>query len=152
MTWPEEVQLHVAIYNQGVMFKHWAVFIDGPLPVVVDAPGTYGQLRQETRLEDPRESNKFEELIPVCKVRVDDIPRVCSYARRLPRNTSPAWNCQTFVVDLLVKCQEEAILRLEGVDDQRRERFEGRVLRSELATDEATEAEWQERGTKRTLR
>ncbi|KAL9098399.1 MAG: hypothetical protein Q9163_005937 [Psora crenata] len=60
----EAIDVYIAVYTQGPMFKHWALFVDNnPNPIMLHAEGSEGNYRFEELKKDPRASKRPVELV-----------------------------------------------------------------------------------------
>ncbi|CAG8132709.1 unnamed protein product [Penicillium nalgiovense] len=63
--------IHVAIYNDGGVYKHWSLFVNGPTDAeqtVLHIMGSSTNYRFEMRASDARKSATLSELIYLCDV------------------------------------------------------------------------------------
>lgn len=49
------MKVYTAILDDGCFFKHWALCLDGPTKLVLNAVGSSGRFRYEQRTADVRE-------------------------------------------------------------------------------------------------
>lgn len=97
--------LHVAIYNDGGVYKHWSLFINGPTDaeqIILHVMGSSTRYRFEMRTSDARKSASLSELIHLCDVPVSKIGSIKDAAGKAPiHNQYPGYNCQDYVLELL---------------------------------------------------
>ena len=106
-----KIDLYIAMYPEGLMYKHWALFVDNrPDYTMFHVDGSEGQYRFDERKKDPRTSSRNPELIQVTTILQEDIPMLRQYARNQPLNRGHGWNCQDYVVELIEKAHEEQII------------------------------------------
>ena len=106
-----KIDLYIAIYPRGAMYKHWALFVDNSLDYTMfHVDGSEGQYRFDERKKDPRTSSRNPELIKVTTIRQGKIPILRQYARDQPLNRGHGWNCQDYVVELIEKAKKEKII------------------------------------------
>lgn len=109
------VNLYVAIYPQGPFFKHWALFVDDPAHYLMfHAQGTDGNFHFEERENNPRDSVTDPELVLVTKILKGNIPYLQTCARNQPMNRGHGWNCQSYVVELIEKANDERIIKVKA--------------------------------------
>lgn len=121
---PSSVSLYVAIHDDGGIYKHWSLFIDGPSAsdkTIFQAMGSSGRYRFETENSNPRLWETLAELFYVCDVDESDTIAVKNTAKQVPiRDESPSWNCQDYVLDLLDALEEGRVIEGEDAGYQRR--------------------------------
>ncbi|KAB8336855.1 hypothetical protein FH972_021163 [Carpinus fangiana] len=121
----DAVKLFVVIYDQGVGFKHWALFVDDREKfIVLHAIGSEGRFRFEERKSNARESKRDPELVELATIDKDQIPRLRRAARRQPLNRGPGWNCQDFVLELVQEAIDNGMIE---VDDEKVKEIRGKM-------------------------
>ncbi|WEW58266.1 hypothetical protein PRK78_003734 [Emydomyces testavorans] len=122
---PSTVSLYVAIDDDGSIFKHWALFIDAPHAqdkTVLQALGSAGRFRFESKNADARLYDTLVELFYVCDVDVARMNDVKQIAEQLPiRDSVAGWNCQDYVLDLLKALEGEGLV--DGEEEGYRKRW-----------------------------
>ena len=111
---PQQVEIYAAISNDGGVFKHWRLFVDGPgkaNKIIFNAMGDSGRFRFEESIVNARESATLVELWPLCSVRASNIEDIKKIAREVEiKNQYPGWNCQDYVLELLDALEEARII------------------------------------------
>jgi hypothetical protein len=111
---PSTISLYVAIYNDGGVYKHWSLFLDGPKKAdkrIFHVMGSDGNFRYDTKNTNARRSQSLLELVYLGEVKASDADRIEDIARRLPvQNNMSGWNCQDYVLDLLEALEEAGII------------------------------------------
>lgn len=106
--------LHVAIYNDGGVYKHWSLFIDGPTKAeqtILHIMGSSTNYRFEMRTSNARESASLLELIHLCDVSASKIDAIKNVAAEAPIfNQYPGYNCQDYVLELLSDLEKRGII------------------------------------------
>ncbi|KAM5438526.1 hypothetical protein MferCBS31731_004817 [Microsporum ferrugineum] len=116
--------VYAAIFDDGCFFKHWALFVDGPTKLILNAMGSSGRFRYEQRTANVREDGTLLELYYICEIDESKALGVADIAANVPiRNDIPSWNCQDFVFDVM-----EALEGMIDMDDGYKRRLE--TLRS----------------------
>ncbi|KAK2846321.1 hypothetical protein FQN49_005845 [Arthroderma sp. PD_2] len=129
-TRPMQVSIYAAIFDDGCVFKHWALFVDGPTPstkLILNTMGSESRFRYEQRTANAREDETLLELHRICDIDASKVPDIAGIAEKVPiRNDIPSWNCQDFVFDV--------VNALEGqveMDDGYKERLESLRLKQD---------------------
>ncbi|KAJ5804953.1 hypothetical protein N7474_010840 [Penicillium riverlandense] len=114
-------ELYVAIYcNDSGIYKHWALFVDGPTDeekLVFNILGSSTQYRFEME-----ESNAFLdptliEVFPLCDVDSSKIDAIKDAAQNaVIHNESPGYNCQDYVLELLDDLEAKGIISRNDVE------------------------------------
>lgn len=108
------VPIHVAIDNQGVLYKHWSLFIEGEKDAdknLFHAVGSQCHFRFEEQQSDARNSKSISELFAICEIDGSRVQAVRNIAKAVPiRNDDPTWNCQDYVLDLLDELENNNIV------------------------------------------
>ncbi|KUL81569.1 hypothetical protein ZTR_09937 [Talaromyces verruculosus] len=111
---PSTAGLHVAIYNDGGVYKHWSLFIDGPTDdekVLLHIMGSSTRYRFEMRNSNARTSASLSELIHLCDVDVSKIgPIKAAAGNAVIHNEFAGYNCQDYVLELLDDLEEKNII------------------------------------------
>lgn len=98
-------RLCVAIYDDGGVYKHWSLFIDGPTDAeqtIVHIMGSSTNYRFDKRESNARKSAALSELIYLCDVPNSKTTMIIEVAEKAPiHNEFPGYNCQDYVLDLL---------------------------------------------------
>lgn len=106
--------LHVAIYKDGGIYKHWSLFVEGPTDeekIILHIMGSSTRYWFEMRKSNARASSTIAELVTLCDVPVSKIGAIKEAARTAPiHNESPGYNCQDFVLDLLRDLEAKKIV------------------------------------------
>ena len=106
--------VYVAIFNESVnqgIYKHWAMFVDGPTKTVLNALGSSTRYYFDTSTADPRASPDLLELIHMSDVSIRNISTIQQIAESLPiRNEYPGYNCQDYVLELLDELEVKQII------------------------------------------
>lgn len=106
--------IHVAIYNDGGVYKHWSLFVNGPTDAeqtVLHIMGSSTNYRFEMRASDARKSATLSELIYLCDVPIAKVTSIKEAARQAPiHNEYPGYNCQDYVLDLLDDLEGKRII------------------------------------------
>ncbi|KAI9043717.1 uncharacterized protein KD926_003067 [Aspergillus affinis] len=105
------VELRVAIYNnEGGVYKHWGLFIDGPTAeqkIDLQVEGSTNRFRFDRKLENALTTDGIVGLIPLCEVPLSSIGAIDQAAAEAPiHNPYTGYNCQDYVVDLLDSLEE----------------------------------------------
>lgn len=106
--------LHVAIYNDGGVYKHWSLFINGPTDAeqtILHIIGSSTRYRFQMRNSDSRKSASLSELIYLCDVSASKIDVIKEAAEKAPiHNQYPGYNCQDYVLELLDDLEAKRII------------------------------------------
>ncbi|KAF4235220.1 hypothetical protein CNMCM8980_003605 [Aspergillus fumigatiaffinis] len=111
---PSTSGLYVAIYEDGGVYKHWSLFIDGPTALektIVHIVGSSTRYRFQERNSNARESASLVEMVYLCDVPNSKINAIVRAAEKtIIHNEFPGYNCQDYVLDLLDALEEEGIV------------------------------------------
>lgn len=111
---PSTAGIYVAIYDDGAIYKHWRLFIDGPgdsEKTILHIMGSSTNYRFEMRNSDARKSDGILELIHMCNVKVSDIPAIKEAGKNaVIHNEFPGYNCQDYVLELLDGLETRGII------------------------------------------
>ncbi|KAK2755674.1 hypothetical protein FQN54_005823 [Arachnomyces sp. PD_36] len=128
---PSTAGIFVAIYDDGGIYKHWTLFIDGPdasEKTILNIMGSSTNYRFEMRNSDARDSETVQEVIYLQDVKVSDIPAIKEAGKNaVIHNEFPGYNCQDYVIELLTELEEQGIV--DGGDEeyiQRKEKVKSR--------------------------
>lgn len=114
MAMPSIVGLYVAISEGEGVFKHWALFIDGPTNqerIVLQVEGSSTRFRFERKISNARTSSELLELIPLCDVPTANIAAIDHAAGEAPiHNEHPGYNCQDYVLELLDEIEARGLV------------------------------------------
>lgn len=114
--------LYVAIYNDGGVFKHWSLFVDGPSAeekVIFHIMGSSQRYRHESRQSNARQSASLLEMVPLCRIETSKLSDIEAAAQNtVIHNEAPGYNCQDYVLELLDTMEEEGII--DGSDKKYR--------------------------------
>ncbi|KAI2844078.1 hypothetical protein CBS147321_7948 [Aspergillus niger] len=106
--------LHVAIYNDGGIYKHWSLFIDGPTDpekTILHIMGSSTRYRFEMRNSNARNSTTLLELVYLCHVDNSKISAIKDAAQEITiHNEAPGYNCQDYILELLDELEEKKII------------------------------------------
>ncbi|KAK4613285.1 hypothetical protein CLAFUW4_08792 [Fulvia fulva] len=106
--------LCVALYDNGVFFKHWALFVNGRSnqeKVIFHVQGAEKNFKYESRQGDATTSKKFLESLPLCRIEISKLKDIELAAENtVLHNERRVWNHQDYVLDLLDKLEEEGIV------------------------------------------
>ncbi|KAJ5351254.1 hypothetical protein N7452_000228 [Penicillium brevicompactum] len=106
--------IYVAIFNEGVnqgIYKHWAVFIDGPNKTILNALGSSTRYYFDMSTSDPRESEDLIDLIHMWDAPVSKMTSIVMAAESAPiYNEYPGYNCQDYVLELLSDLEAKGII------------------------------------------
>ncbi|KAK2817688.1 hypothetical protein FQN49_007960 [Arthroderma sp. PD_2] len=98
-------KLCVAIYADGIAYKHWSLFVDGPTDndkFIFHIMGSSTRYRFEMRKSDANKSASLVELIKLCDVDFSKIGIIQQAAENaVIHNEYPGYNCQDYVLELL---------------------------------------------------
>lgn len=107
-------ELHIAIYNDGGVYKHWALFIDGPTDpekIILNIMGSSTRYRFEMRNSNAREEAALLELVYLCHVDNSKINAITDVAQEITiHNEAPGYNCQDYILQLLDELEEKEVL------------------------------------------
>ncbi len=110
----ELIKLFVAIYDQGVFFKHWSLFIqDESDLIILQATGSDRHFKFEEKSSDARDSKTIKHLVELADIQKHGIARLKHLASTLPLNTSHGWNCQSFVIELVEKAGRQGLITVD---------------------------------------
>lgn len=119
-------KLHVAIYQDEGVYKHWSLFIEGPTAgekTILHILGSSTRYRFELRTSDARRSASLSELIPLCDVPTSKISAIKEAGRTMPiHNEYAGYNCQDYVLDLLDDLEGKNLI--DGNDAEYKKRKE----------------------------
>lgn len=111
---PSTSGLHVAIYNDGGVYKHWSLFIDGPTDLektILHIMGSSTRYRFEMRNSNARNSASLLELVYLCHVDNSKVNAIKDAARNMTiHNEAPGYNCQDYILELLDELEEKNIV------------------------------------------
>lgn len=110
--------LHVAIYHNLGLYKHWNLYIERPNQeeTILHVLGYSTNYRFEMRSSNARESARLSELIDMCVVPASKIEAIKEAAQNAPiPNEYPGFNCQDYVLDLLDDLETKGII--DGKDE-----------------------------------
>lgn len=106
--------IYVAIFNEGVnqgIYKHWAIFIDGPTKTILNALGSSTRYYFDMSTTDPRGSEDLIDLIHMWDVPVSAMESIRMAAENAPiHNEYPGYNCQDYVLELLDDLEGKGII------------------------------------------
>lgn len=107
------VGIYVSISEGDGIYKHWAIFIDGPNEkALLQVKGSDGRFRYEPETEDVRQSPTLVELIHLCDVDDAKASTIKALASGVNlKSESPGWNCQDYVLDLLGILEAKKIVK-----------------------------------------
>lgn len=108
--------MYIAIY-EGTVFNHWALFIENEVNsnkgLIMQVMGCSGHWTYERRLCDLSKSATYLRKVEVASILKRDIGNLKVTARELPFGESAAWNCQSWVMDLIQAACENDLIELE---------------------------------------
>jgi len=113
------MNLSIAIINDpGSVFKHWALAIsnpDDPGYVLLQAKGSDRRFRYEPETARDLKAIDLVELVKLCSVDSGKANEIKDVASRVTiRNDTSGWNCQDYVLDLLVALENEGVIDGKG--------------------------------------
>lgn len=107
-------RLYVAIYDDGGVYKHWSLFINGPTDaeqIILHIMGSSTNYRFDMRESDARKSATLSELIYLCGVPTSKTPMIIEVAENAPiHNEFPGYNCQDYILELLDDLEGQRII------------------------------------------
>lgn len=111
----QEVGLYVAIFKpQSGVFRHWGLFVDDETkPIYLNVQGSSNRFRFEELKEDVRKSETLLDLVKVTQIPKPQIDRLRRRARKQPINKYDAWNCQTYVMELLDTGVDDGLIEVD---------------------------------------
>ncbi|KAJ9214762.1 hypothetical protein DTO166G4_3594 [Paecilomyces variotii] len=116
---PPTTRLYIAFYNDpDSVYKHWALFIDGPThtdKTILNIMGSSTRYRFEMRTSNPRQEQNLLELFYLCDVdtsRTNTIKHIAENA--VIHNEYPGYNCQDYVLDVLEELESRGIVDGDG--------------------------------------
>ncbi|KAI9796235.1 MAG: hypothetical protein M1825_000859 [Sarcosagium campestre] len=122
----KSVKVHVAIYDEGRVYKHWSLFVEGYKPddkIIFQVLGSSQNYRFERETSNAHESDSRPEIFTVCSVDLTKIAAIEAAAAKAEiKNQYPGWNCQSYVLDLLDTLVEDGVI--EGNDGYKKKRHE----------------------------
>ncbi|OJD25359.1 hypothetical protein ACJ73_03272 [Blastomyces percursus] len=111
---PPTVKLHVAIYNDGGVYKHWSLFVEGATDsekFILHVMGSSTRYRFEMRNSNARESKTLAELVYLCDVPASQVDIIKDAANNtVIHNEYPGYNCQDYVLELLDDLEARGII------------------------------------------
>ncbi|KAB8212860.1 hypothetical protein BDV33DRAFT_186010 [Aspergillus novoparasiticus] len=111
---PSTSGLHVAIYDDGGVYKHWSLFLDGPTDlekIILHIMGSSTRYRFEMRNSNARNSSSLLELVYLCHVDNSKINDIKDAAQKMTiHNEAPGYNCQDYILELLDELEEKNIV------------------------------------------
>lgn len=111
---PSTSGLHVAIYDDGGVYKHWGLFIDGPTKsekIILHIVGSSTRYRFDKRESNARESASLVEMVYLCDVYDSKIGPIKDAAEKATiHNEAPGYNCQDYILELLDDLEEKGII------------------------------------------
>lgn len=124
-------ELYVAIYNDGGVYKHWSLFIEGPTDLektILHIMGSSTRYRFEMRNSNARDSATLFELVYLCHVDNSKISAIKDAARNMViHNEAPGYNCQDYILELLDELEEKKIVDRSNASYKRnRQKVEGK--------------------------
>jgi hypothetical protein len=115
---PSTATLHVAIFNDESVYKHWAFFVDGPTnaqKIILNAMGSSTRYYFEMTNTNARDSKILSELVYLCDVDASEIGRIIEAGKNaIIHNEFPGYNCQDYVLELLNDLESKRII--DGAD------------------------------------
>nr|POE77834.1 hypothetical protein CFP56_09477 [Quercus suber] len=117
--------LNVAIYNNGNMFKHWSLFVDGPSEekFLFHIMGSSTRYRYEKRQSDARASASLSEIVALCKIDTSKISAIEAAAQNaVIHNESAGYNCQDYVLELLEALENDHVIDSRDANYQKKKR------------------------------
>ncbi|KAJ5707402.1 hypothetical protein N7488_007203 [Penicillium malachiteum] len=102
-----QCSLYVSMKNgeSEASYKHWGLFIDSPTTnqqIVLHVEGFSQNFRFDRQFDDPRNADRFKELIYLCDVPVSHIASIDQAAEEAEiHNEFAGYNCQDYVLELL---------------------------------------------------
>ena len=114
----QSVDLYVALFEDGTMYKHWGLFIDDKDSyTMLNARGSQGNWRfEEMSHHNVRDEQDLVATLKVAPIRKSWIPRLKDAAAKLELDRSPSWNCQSYVLDLIIKADELGLIDIDQDD------------------------------------
>ncbi|KAE8153563.1 hypothetical protein BDV25DRAFT_149090 [Aspergillus avenaceus] len=106
-------KLHVAIYENEGVFKHWTLLVTGSTheTIILNIMGSSTRYRFEMRGPDERESRDIIEMIHLCDVDASATGAIIDAAENLEiHNEFPGYNYQDYVLDLLDDLENRGII------------------------------------------
>lgn len=107
-------RLYVAIYDDGGVYKHWSLFIDGPTDdekIILHIMGSSTRYRFDKRNSNARESASLVEMVYLCDVQNSKIDAITDAAENATiHNEFPGYNCQDYILELLDDLEEKGII------------------------------------------
>ncbi|KAK2813227.1 hypothetical protein FQN50_000905 [Emmonsiellopsis sp. PD_5] len=111
---PSTAGLHVAIHNDGGVYKHWSLFIDGLTDAektILHIMGSSTRYRFEMRNSNAHKSVTLSEMVHLCDVDTSMISAVKDAAKSaVIHNEYAGYNCQDYVLELLDDLEEKKII------------------------------------------
>ena len=111
---PPTVKLHVAIYDEDGVYKHWKLFVEGATDsemILLHIMGSSTRYHFEMRNSNARDSKTLSELVYLCDVSASKVDAIKDIAKNaVIHNEFPGYNCQDYVIELLDALEEEGII------------------------------------------
>ncbi|PGH05096.1 hypothetical protein GX51_03194 [Blastomyces parvus] len=108
------IGLFVAIFDDGGVYKHWGLFIDGPTDAektLLNIMGSSTRYHFEMRNENAHKSAILSEMIHLYDVDNSKIGAIKDVAKNaVIHNEYPGYNCQDYVLELLDALEEKDII------------------------------------------
>ncbi|KAB8076502.1 hypothetical protein BDV29DRAFT_170078 [Aspergillus leporis] len=118
-------QIYLSIVDNGGIYKHWSLFIDGHSKIILQAKGSDGRFRYEPERIDPRGLSGLIELVPLFEVdegaKVDIVKALACQVR--VRSDVHGWNCQDWVLGCLDKLEEKGVVDGEDMEYKERKKY-----------------------------
>ncbi|KLJ09447.1 hypothetical protein EMPG_15137 [Blastomyces silverae] len=108
------IGLYVALFDDGGVYKHWGLFIDGPTDaekILLQIMGSSTRYRFDMENSNAHESAILSEIIHLCDVDNSKISAIKDAAENaVVHNEYPGYNCQDYVLELLDDLEEKDII------------------------------------------
>ncbi|KAJ9195208.1 hypothetical protein DTO164E3_6969 [Paecilomyces variotii] len=120
---PPTTSLYIAFYNDpDSIYKHWALFIDGPTnadKTILNIMGSSTRYRFEMRTSNPRQEQNLLELFYLCDIDTSRISAIKHIAENevVIHNEYPGYNCQDYVLEVLEELESRGIVDGDGDGD-----------------------------------
>ncbi|KAM5432815.1 hypothetical protein MferCBS31731_007341 [Microsporum ferrugineum] len=98
-------KLSVALLADGIAYKHWCLFYEGPTKeeeFIFNIMGSSTRYRYEMQNSNPHDSETLVEMIHLCNVDTSQFDVIKQAAETaIIHNEYPGYNCQDYVLELL---------------------------------------------------
>jgi hypothetical protein len=107
--------IHIAIFYEVGVYKHWALFLDGDTDdkkLIVSITGSSPRCLFAIRKSNPRNDDKLAELIHMCDFPLWSADAIIQAAVDLPvHNQYPGHNSQEYVLEILEDLEDKGLIK-----------------------------------------